>query len=172
MAKKPQPMTSDFVWQDVSQVRIGVSVSKAIEKWSMIRHDRFTRISLADWKLVEVDGKHAIRHIAGFHSAYYPHKLSDSTVNCVPVLVGEGNGKKFLIDGPHRMARRILEGKKTIPAAILTEAETLECVRDGQLERFQKFSCGHSRIILQPMIAGAGAKPTRNNCQPSGTKAR
>lgn len=136
MAKKPPPMTSDFVWQDVSQVRIGVSVSKAIKKVTDPPRPIY-QISLADWKLVEADGKHAIRHIAGFHSAYYPHKMPDSTENCFPVLVGEGNGKKFLIDGAHRMARRILEGKKTIPAAILTEAETIECVLEGQLKRFQ-----------------------------------
>lgn len=137
MAKKPPPMTSDFAWQDVSQVRIGVSVSKAIKKVTDPRRLIY-QISLADWKLVEAGGKHAIRHISGLHSAYYPSKLPENTENCFPVLIGEGNGKTFLIDGAHRMARRILEGKKTIPAAILTETETLECVRDGQLERFQK----------------------------------
>lgn len=77
MAKKPPPMTSDYAWQDVSQVRIGVSVSKAIKKVTDPPRLIY-QISLADWKLVEGNGAHAIRHMSGFHSAYLALKLTDS----------------------------------------------------------------------------------------------
>jgi len=46
----------------------------------------------------------------------------------VPVLVGNGHGKLFLIDGAHRVAKALTDGRVAIPAVILTEAETRACV--------------------------------------------
>jgi hypothetical protein len=56
----------------------------------------------------------------------------------VPVLVGRGNGRLFLIDGAHRVAKALLEKRKTIPAVMLTEEETRSCVREGQMEWFDR----------------------------------
>jgi hypothetical protein len=129
-------MTSNFRWEKVSQVRLHVAVQSVIDLITKSPRP-VPAIGIADWKLVRDGNVTAVQHVSGIHCAYREHKLPPSGGN-FPVLIGVGNGKMFLIDGAHRMARALKDGSKTINAIVLTEAETRSCIRTGMEASFDK----------------------------------
>lgn len=134
MAKAPV-MTSDFVWQKIPQTRISVQVDKVIQLITNPPRP-VTNMPLADWSLIVNNGQTSVRHATGLVCGYHQYKLPHTLQGAFPVLVGTGNGKVFLIDGAHRVAKGLMDGRVAIPAVILTEAETRACLRSGMQKRF------------------------------------
>ncbi len=125
-AKPRIHMSTDFKWQRLNQVRLHVSVAAVIDLITKTpRPIKFMDIS--EWSLRESNGATAVQHVTGIHCAYHQHKLPPTLRNTFPVLVGTGNGKRFLIDGAHRMAKALIDGLRKAPAIILTEEDQGLC---------------------------------------------
>jgi hypothetical protein len=130
-------MTSDFDWRSVPQVRCGVLVSKVTEFLSQNPRE-VVEMELADWSFEQNSGRFAVVHRTGLLNGVRPNNIPQTLDATMPVLVGIGNGRLFLIDGAHRVAKALIEKRKTIRAVMLTEDETRACVREGQMERFER----------------------------------
>ncbi|MFN3161617.1 MAG: hypothetical protein ACE37I_20080 [Rubinisphaera brasiliensis] len=130
-------MTSDFDWKAVPQVRCGVLVSKVTEY--LAAHPReVVDMELGDWTIEQNSGRFAVMHRTGLANGVRPDNLPETLEGTMPVLVGTGNARVFLIDGAHRVAKALIEKSKTIRAVILTEEETRACVLNGQMARFDR----------------------------------
>ena len=129
--------TSDFIWDAVAQVRCGVSVSKVIEYFAA-SPCVVVDMDLNDWILEEQFGRFAVVHFTGILNGIHMQKLPRTLEGTLPVIVGIGNSREFLVDGGHRVAKALTEKRKTILAVILSEEKTRQCVREGQMERFDR----------------------------------
>mgnify|MGYP000899660788 CR=1 FL=1 len=130
-------MSSDFDWKAVPQVRCGVLVSKVTE-YLVVHPREVMDMELKDWTLEENSGHYAVVHRTGLANGVRPNNLPKSLDGTMPVLVGTGNGRVFLIDGAHRVAKALVEKRKSFHTVILTEEETRACVRDGHMIRFDR----------------------------------
>lgn len=130
-------MSSDYDWKTIPQVRCGVLVSKVTE-FLAANPREVAALDLNEWVLEQDRNRFAVVHVSGIANGILPYKVPNTLEGTMPVLVGHGNGRKFLIDGAHRVAKAILEKKKSISALILSEEETRACVREGQMERFDR----------------------------------
>jgi hypothetical protein len=133
-ASAKTPVSTDFKWQRLTQIRLHVSVGAVIDLVTSKPYP-IQNISLNDWSLGAEIGFTYVRHVSGIKCAYHQHKLPQ-VIDLFPVLIGTGNGKQFLIDGAHRMAKYLLGKRPTIPAIVLTEAETRSCVRKDMEAKF------------------------------------
>jgi len=129
--------TSDFDWKSVPQVRCGVLVNKVTAYLAANPRD-VVDMDLRDWTIEQNSGRFAVLHRTGIANGVHPANLPKTLDGTMPVLVGIGNGRWFLIDGAHRVAKALIEKYKSIRAVILTEEETRACVREGQIERFER----------------------------------
>jgi hypothetical protein len=94
-------MTSDFDWKAVPQVRCGVLVSKVTEY--LAAHPReVLDMELGNWTVEENSGRYAVVHRTGLANGIRPDNLPKTLDGTMPVLVGTGNGRMFLIDGAPR----------------------------------------------------------------------
>lgn len=134
--KKPV-MTSDFDWKSIPQVRCGVLVSKVTD-FLTANPRQVVDMDLREWKVEQNRGTSAVVHRTGLANGFRPDNLPKTVEGTIPVLVGMGNSRLFLIDGAHRIAKALSEDRQSMPAVILTEEETRECVREGQMERFER----------------------------------
>jgi len=132
--KKPV-MTSEFDWKSIPQVRCGVLVSKVTD-YLAANPREVLDMDLGDWTIEQNRGRFAVVHCTGLANGIRPDNLPKTLKCTMPVLVGVGNGRLFLIDGAHCVPKALIENCKTICAVILTEEETRAWVREGQMERF------------------------------------
>lgn len=103
------------------------------------KHPReVVEMDLSEWHLERDGGRFAVAHATGLANGIRPNNVPDTLKGTHTVLVGCGNGHLFLIDGAHRVARAIMDKQETIRAVVLTEDETRACVREGQMERFDR----------------------------------
>jgi len=77
-------------------------------------------------------------HCDGIPNGFDWHRIPETLQGTLPVIVGIGNSRKFIIDGAHRIAKALVENRKTIWAVVLSEEQTRQCVRTGQMARFDR----------------------------------
>jgi hypothetical protein len=83
-------------------------------------------------------GRSAVVHCGGIRIGFHRHKLPETLEGILPVIVGIRNSRQFIVDGGHRVAKALIENRKTILAVVLSEQQTRLCVRAGQMERFDR----------------------------------
>jgi hypothetical protein len=129
--------TSEFKWDPVNQVRCGVSVDSVTR---LFAENPFEVVSmdLSEWKLEDQGGRAAVVHCDGIPNGFHWHRIPETLEGTLPVIVGIGNSRKFIIDGAHRIAKALVENRKTIWAVVLSEEQTRQCVRTGQMARFDR----------------------------------
>jgi hypothetical protein len=129
--------TANFQWQDIWQVRCGVSVSAAINLLKASPKP-VVEVKLADWSLKPLGDECAVWHKTGMPNTFRMNNLPNDRDSRFPVLIGQANSMQFLIDGAHRIARALVKGRKTARAVIFYEEETRQCVRFGQMKHFER----------------------------------
>jgi hypothetical protein len=138
MPTNQKPLTtSDFKWAMVSQVRCGVSVM-AVTEYFATNACKVVKMDLGEWSIQSDGERYAVVHRSGIPNGFNPERQLKTADCTTPVLVGIGNGRRFLIDGAHRVAKALVEKRMTILAVILTEVQTRACVRPGQMPRFER----------------------------------
>lgn len=121
----------------MGQVRCGVSVDNVTR---LFDENPFEVVSmdLTEWKLEDRGGRFAVVHCDGIPNGFNWQRIPETLVGTLPVIVGEGNSQRFIIDGAHRVAKALVENRKTISAVVLSEEQTRKCVRVGQMARFER----------------------------------
>ena len=129
--------TSDFEWEPVSQVRCGVSVDSVTHLFAENPFE-VVNMDLSEWKLEVQGGRSAVVLCGGIRNGFHERRIPETLEGTLPVIVGIGNSRRFILDGAHRLARALIENRKTILAVIPSEEQTRQCVRAGQMARFER----------------------------------
>ncbi len=124
------PSSNEINWPEINQVRLHHSVSNAIE---ILRNfpRQVEELSLSGWSEGSVGSS---RYVVGpgvvkaFYRFDYLHKVSD---DILPVILAEVNGKNFVLDGAHRLAKWVLLNRPVITVVRLNSAESKSCIRPG-----------------------------------------
>ncbi len=124
------PASNEINWPEINQVRLHHSVSKAIEILKNVPR-QVEQLSLAGWSEGAVG---PARYVVGpgVLKAYYRFDHLDNVSDeILPVILAEVNGKTFVLDGAHRLAKWILLKRPCIPTVRLNAEESKSCVRQG-----------------------------------------
>lgn len=124
------PMSNEIKWAETQQVRLHHSVDDGIKK--LMESPRETEeMSLVGWT-EEANGPN--RFVVGPNvvPAYYNFDhIANVKDDILPVILAQINGKTFILDGAHRLAKWILLKRKTITVVRLTAEESAACIRAG-----------------------------------------
>lgn len=124
------PMSNEIKWNETKQTRLHHSVDDGIKK--LVDSPRATEeMSLAGWTEGANGPK---RFVVGPDTApaYYNFDhIANVKDDILPVILAQINGKTFVLDGAHRLAKWILLKRKTITVVRLTAEESAACIRAG-----------------------------------------
>ncbi|MGE3806527.1 MAG: hypothetical protein AB7K24_17820 [Gemmataceae bacterium] len=128
------PMSNEIEWPEITQTRLYHSVRDAIKILKESPRE-VEDMPLAGWK-EGANGPNRFIVGPGVLPAFYGFdhiaKVAD---NIPPVILAEVNGKTFVLDGAHRLAKWIMLKRPTIPMLRLTAAESKACIRAGMEEK-------------------------------------
>jgi hypothetical protein len=128
------PMSNEIEWPEITQTRLHHSVGEAIKILKETPR-QVEDMPLAWWKEDAKGPNHFVFGpgvLPAFYNFDHIAKVAD---NILPVILAEVNGKTFVLDGAHRIAKWIMLKRPTIPVLRLTTAESKACIRPGMEER-------------------------------------
>lgn len=137
---KERKLSTDWIWdKHEEQLRIHVP-KKAVTDLISVKPYPVEQMSLKDWETINNgQGKNGVRcgegPICGF--TMDDRRFPDTKSEIYPVLIGQAGGRKFIIDGAHRVAAWKSMMLPSIIAIILSEEDTRACVRPGMMEQFE-----------------------------------
>lgn len=128
------PMSNEIQWPAIAQARFHHSVGEAVELLKQSPRP-VEDMPLIGWK-EDADGPKRFVVGPGVIPAYYRFDHIANVPDIIlPVILAEVNGKTFVLDGAHRLAKWILHKRPTIPVLRLTAAESKACIRPGMEAR-------------------------------------
>ncbi len=128
------PMSNEIEWPEITQTRLYQSVGEAVNILKEVPRP-VEDMPLARWKEV-ANGANRFVVGPGVLPAYYRFDhIANVPDDLLPVILAEVNGKTFVPDGAHRLAKWILLKCPAIQVLRLTAAETQVCIRPGMEER-------------------------------------
>ncbi len=124
------PASNEIQWPECNQVRLHHSVAKAIE---ILRNAprQVEELNLAGWTEGAVGPALFVVGPGVLRAFYRFDHLDKVTDKIFPVILAEVNGKTFVLDGAHRLAKWILLKRPSIQIVRLNAAESKSCIRPG-----------------------------------------
>ena len=111
-------------------MRLHHSVSKAIEILKAAPRP-VEQLSLAGWTEGAVGPARYVVGLGVVKAFYRFDHLDKVSDDILPVILAEVNGKTFVLDGAHRIAKWVLLKRPSIPMVRLNAAESKSCIRAG-----------------------------------------